>query len=118
MLVQAKYTVLEKDALPLDGYTREFEGRDHADIPLSFLWVDMPVGRGVRLHKHPYREIFIIQDGTATYTVGPATLEAHAGQVIVVEADTPHNFMNTGRVPLRQVDIHLARQFVTDWLEE
>jgi hypothetical protein len=27
------------------------------------LWVDMPPGGAVRLHKHPYREIFIVQQG-------------------------------------------------------
>jgi mannose-6-phosphate isomerase-like protein (cupin superfamily) len=78
----------------------------------------MPPGGRVRLHRHPYKEIFIIQEGAVTFTVGSATLQAHAGQIIVVPANLPHKFMNTGDRPLRQVDIHVSRQFVTEWLEE
>jgi hypothetical protein len=30
----------------------------------------------------------------------------------------PHKFMNTGDRQLKQIDIHINRQFITDWLEE
>lgn len=112
------YTIMNRDALPYDGSTYEFEGSHYQDTEVSFIWVDMPAGGAVRLHKHPYKEIFIIQEGAATYIVGPATLEAHAGQIIIVPADTPHKFTNTGGQQLRQVDIHVSRQFITDWLED
>ncbi len=117
MRTDAGYTVLNRDALPRDGHTYEFEGV-HQKTEVSFIWVEMPSGRGVRLHKHPYQEIFIIQDGTATFTVGSSSLQAHAGQVILVPAETPHKFVNTGSGQLRQVDIHVTREFITDWLEE
>lgn len=117
MLTDADYTVLSRDALPRDGYTHEFEG-SRQDTEVSFIWVDMPPGRGVRLHKHPYKEIFIIQEGSATFTVGSATLEAQAGQIIIVPAEAPHKFVSTGDWPLRQVDIHLNKEFVTYWLED
>jgi mannose-6-phosphate isomerase-like protein (cupin superfamily) len=118
MLADTHYTVLSRDALPRDGYTYEFEGAHYQDTPVSFIWVDMPPGRGVRLHKHPYQEIFVIQEGTAVFTVGSQSLEAHAGQIVMVPADTPHKFLNGGAGQLRQVDIHLSREFVTIWLEE
>ncbi len=118
MLTGTDYTVLSRDALPRDGYTYEFEGSRYDETQVSFIWVDMPPGHGVRLHKHPYKEIFVIQEGAATFTVGSASLEAHAGQVIIVPAETPHKFVNTGGGPLRQVDIHLCSEFVTVWLEE
>jgi quercetin dioxygenase-like cupin family protein len=76
------YTVVNKDELRNAGSTSEFEGYLHGDTEVSFILVDMQPGEGVRLHKHPYQEIFIIQEGTATYTVGTATLEARAGQII------------------------------------
>ena len=85
---------------------------------MSFILVDMQPGEGVRLHKHPYKEIFIIQEGTATYTVGTTTLEAQAGQIIIAPADTPHKFVNSGEGQLRQVDIHLSQRFITEWLED
>src|SRR5688500_17235045 len=70
------------------------------------------------LHKHPYEEIFIIQEGVATFTVGSATLDAQAGQVIIVPAEVPHKFMNLSDKQLKQIDIHVNRQFVTHWLED
>jgi mannose-6-phosphate isomerase-like protein (cupin superfamily) len=78
----------------------------------------MPPEGSVRLHKHPYKEIFIIQEGSATFTVGPTTLEAHAGQIIIVPADVPHKFRNSSDGQLRQIDIHVSRRFITLWLED
>ncbi len=119
MAVEQDAVVLDRGALPSDdGYTFEFEGGRFGGTEVSFIWVDMPPGEGVRLHEHPYKEIFILQEGSATYTVGSALLSAHAGQVIVAPANTPHKFVNTGDGPLRQVDIHLSREFITRWLEE
>ena len=117
MLTHTDYRVLSRDSLPRDGHTVEFEG-SLQDTDVSFIWVDMPPARGVRLHKHPYQEIFILQEGLASFTVGSASLEAHAGQIVIVPANTPHKFVNAGDGPLRQVDIHLSREFITVWLEE
>jgi quercetin dioxygenase-like cupin family protein len=90
------YTVVNKDELQNSGSTSEFEGYLHGDTDVSFILVDMQPGEGVRLHTHPYQEIFILQEGTATYLVGTTTLEARAGQIIIVEAYTPHKFVNSG----------------------
>src|SRR5262249_32879546 len=97
------YSILSKDDLPGDGNTYEFQGYLYGNTGLSFIWVDMPPGDGVRLHKHPYQEIFIIQEGSATYTVGSTQLEARAGQVIIVPGGVPHKFVNSGEGPLRQI---------------
>ena len=112
------YTVLNRDDLPRDGNTYEFEGLDYEDSAVSFIWVDMPPGGIVRLHKHPYKEIFIIQEGVSTFTVDTTTLEAVAGQIIIVPADVPHKFANNGDGQLKQIDIHVNREFITDWLED
>jgi mannose-6-phosphate isomerase-like protein (cupin superfamily) len=60
---------------------------------------------------------FVIQAGTATYTIGAATLEATAGQIAIVPAGVPHKFVNSGSGRLRQVDIHRSPRFITEWLE-
>jgi mannose-6-phosphate isomerase-like protein (cupin superfamily) len=114
------FTVLNRTELPRDGdsNTVEFEGYRFGEATLSFIWIDMQPGEGPRLHKHPYEEIFIIQEGRATYTVGSTTLDAQAGQVIVVPPDTPHKFVNSGEGPLRQIDIHASKRFITEWLED
>lgn len=111
------YTLFHRDDLPNDGNTYEFQGI-HQDTNVSFIWVDMPPGGAIRLHKHPYEEIFIIQEGTATFTVDSVTLEARAGQIIIVPAEVPHKFMNLSDKQLKQIDIHINKQFITDWLED
>ena len=78
--------------------------------------VDAPPGRGPSLHKHPYAKILIVQDGEGTFIVGDEQREAGPGEVLIVPPDTPHAFTNTGRAPLRQIDIHLSRSFQTEWL--
>jgi mannose-6-phosphate isomerase-like protein (cupin superfamily) len=112
------HTVLNRDELPRDEHTYEFVGAQYHDTEISFIWVDMRPGGKIRLHKHPYKEIFIIQEGIATFTVGSAILEAHAGQIIIVPAEVPHKFMNSSDRQLKQIDIHLNSQFITDWLEK
>jgi mannose-6-phosphate isomerase-like protein (cupin superfamily) len=106
-----------KDLVPY-GNTLEFEGYLYGDARVSFLLVDMPPGAGVRLHTHPYEEVFVVFRGWATFTVNASLLEIKAGQLVVVPAHAPHKFINTGETPLRQIDIHVSPQFITDWLEE
>ncbi len=118
MSARSAALVVDRESLPRACHTYEFEGRRFDESEVSFIWVDMPPGAGVRLHEHPYKEIFIIEQGSGTFTVGTASIEGRAGQVIVVPAHTPHKFMNTGNVQLRQVDIHVSREFITHWLEE
>ena len=112
------YLILNRDDLPRDANTFEFEGIQYHNSEVSFIWVEMAPGGAVRLHKHPYAEIFIIHEGVATFTVGSEPLQAHAGQIIIVPANTPHKFMNTGEQSLGQIDIHVSMQFVTEWLED
>ena len=112
------YTIVDRADLPFDGNTYEFIGSQHQNTEVSFIWVDMPPGGSVRYHKHPYQEIFIIQEGISTFTVDTTTLEAVAGQIIIVPADVPHKFANNGDGQLKQIDIHVNREFITDWLED
>ena len=112
------YTMLHRDAIREGVGNYEFQGYQHGDSSVSFIWIDLPPGDGPRLHKHPYEEIFIVQDGRARYTVGAETIEATTGHIIVVPPETPHKFVNIGEGPLRQVDIHASRRFITDWLED
>ena len=94
----------------------EVQGINH-NAAVSIIVVDAPPGTGPRLHKHPYQEIFVIQNGTATFTAGDETIKVEGGQVVVVPAGVPHRFVNSGTGRLRQVDIHASDRFVTAWLE-
>ena len=111
------HTILNRDDLIRDGDSYEYEGY-HASANVSILLIDVALGDGPRLHSHPYEEVFIVHEGTATYTVGTATLEVVAGQIVIVPAGTPHKFVNSGSGRLRQTDIHVNPKFITDWLED
>ena len=98
--------VINKDELPHGAIAHKFEGYRYGDVGVSFFLVDSPPGGGAVLHKHPYEEVFVTLEGEATFTVGDATIEVSAGQIVVVPAGVPHKFVNSGSGPLRQVDIH------------
>jgi len=117
MATDEKALVLNRDDLPFDGNTWSFEGKLYRNSDVSFIWVDMRPGEEVKLHKHPYGEIFIVLEGKARYRVGEETLEAQAGQIILAPPDVPHGFVNSGAGQLRQIDLHLSDHFVTEWLE-
>jgi quercetin dioxygenase-like cupin family protein len=73
---------------------------------------------GPGLHRHPYEETFIVEEGRATFTVDGETIEAHAGQIVVVPAGAAHGFVSSGDDVLRQVSIHPSDHMVQEWLEE
>lgn len=79
--------------------------------------VNVSPGGGPGLHRHPYEEVFLVQEGTATFTAGEEVIEVKGGQVVVVPAGVAHKFVNSGTERLRQVDIHASERFVTEWLE-
>ncbi len=98
--------VIRKDELPYSTIAHKFEGYRYGDVNVSFFLVDSPPGSGAVLHTHPYEEVFVTLEGEATFTVGDATIEVSAGQIVVAPAGVPHKFVNSGSGPLRQVDIH------------
>ena len=95
----------------------ELQGREYGGVNVSLIFVDAGPGEGPRLHRHAYEEIFIMLEGQARFTVGAHTVEARAGQIIIVRAGVPHKFVNVGEGRLRQIDIHPSATFITEWLE-
>jgi quercetin dioxygenase-like cupin family protein len=49
-----------------------FEGGDEAAI--SIFVTEFERGQGPALHLHPYPEVFVVQSGTAAFTVGDEEL--------------------------------------------
>ena len=106
--------IISREQLP--GHV--FQGGEHGGIPISFFWVQSSPGKGPRLHKHPYEEIFVILEGHATFTVGDSTLEVDDGHVVIGSAGVPHKFVNSGEGTLRQINIHPSAEVITEWLED
>ena len=108
-------TVVRIETLPDSGNSYRFDGAAH-DAPVSFFLLHTRPGEGPGLHHHPYAETFIVQEGQATFTVGDDTIEAHAGDIVVAPANTPHAFVNSGSDVLRSVNIHPVAEMQTVWL--
>ena len=108
--------VIKVDDLPMSVIAREFVGDDHGGVAITFLLVDAPPGSGPALHKHPYEEVIIVQEGRGTFVLDGVESEVQSGEVVIVPAEVPHRFVNSGDRPLRQIDIHLSSHFVTEWL--
>jgi mannose-6-phosphate isomerase-like protein (cupin superfamily) len=108
--------IIKQDQLPWSEIARELVGAEHG-LDITLLFVDADPGRGPALHRHPYAEVFIVQEGQATFTLDGEQVEAGPGDILVAHANQPHAFVNSGTGPLRQVDIHLSPTFSTEWLE-
>lgn len=109
--------IFDKADLAQGETTYEFQGSQH-DARVSFIVIGAPPGSGPKLHRHPYEEVFVVQEGTVTFTTGDEVIEASGGQIMVVPSGVPHKFVNSGAGRLRQIDIHPAGRFVTEWLED
>ena len=110
--------VVERGDLPHSATAHRFEGNLHGGANISFFLIDAPMGGGPDLHTHPYAEVFVIQEGEVTFTVGDETIEAKEGQILVVPAGVPHKYVNSGAGRARHIDIHASGRMATEWLEE
>jgi mannose-6-phosphate isomerase-like protein (cupin superfamily) len=104
------------DELPATATARELVGADHGGAGVCLIFVDAPPGHGPSLHRHPYEEIFVVQEGEATLTADGEERVVRAGEIAIVPAGVAHRFVNSGDGPLRQLDIHVSPRFDTEWL--
>jgi mannose-6-phosphate isomerase-like protein (cupin superfamily) len=107
---------LRLDQLPFVGMSHEFHGGAQG-APFSMYIVEAPPGRGPKLHIHPYVEVAIVQEGHARITVGDEERNVTAGDIVVIPANTPHRFVNSGEAMLRQIDVHASPHFIQTDLE-
>jgi mannose-6-phosphate isomerase-like protein (cupin superfamily) len=103
------FTDLEQ--LPFVGMSYEFVGETQG-APFSAYIVNAKPGQGPPLHKHPYVEVAFTIEGCATLTVGNEQREVKADGIVVIPANTPHRFVNSGNTLLRQIDVHASAKFV------
>ncbi|HKH57174.1 MAG TPA: cupin domain-containing protein [Rubrobacter sp.] len=109
--------IIHKDELPHSETAHRFEGHLYGGPEVSFFLIDSDRGGGPDLHTHPYAEVFVIQEGEVTFTAGEETIEAKAGQIVVVPAGMPHKYTNSGAGMVRHIDIHASGSMETEWLE-
>ena len=102
---------LSLEQLPFVGMSYDFIGVDHG-APFSAYIVNAQPGQGPPLHIHPYVEVAFTIEGTAMITVGEEKREVNAGGIVVIPANTPHRFVNSGASILRQIDVHASPRFI------
>jgi len=84
--------------------------------PVSVFLIDNEPGQGPALHVHPYTEMWIVRSGQARFTVGEETLDPNPGDIVVVNAETPHCFKNVGTTRLELTCIHASPQVIQSWV--
>ena len=108
-------TVIPTDELRFSPTAALFEGGDQIGVSIFVTAYDEP-GKGVGLHVHPYPEAFVVEAGTAIFTVGDDELTVSADHVVVVPAETPHGFRSAGEETLRVVSVHPSPTVEQTWL--
>jgi mannose-6-phosphate isomerase-like protein (cupin superfamily) len=104
------------DELEPTEHSHEFVGAEHGDVPFCVILVHSQPGVGPKLHRHPYPEVFIVESGRATFTIGDESVVVEGGNVVVSPPGEAHGFVNTGDGELRLTAIHGASRFTTEWL--
>jgi mannose-6-phosphate isomerase-like protein (cupin superfamily) len=107
--------VIKAGELPGGENSSTFDGHEHGAQVSFFLNHNRP-GTGPKLHRHTYEETFIVEEGDVLFTVGESTIEAGAGDIVIVPAGAPHKFVSRG-ASHRQVSIHPVARMETEWLE-
>lgn len=96
---------------------RIFEGYKFGDVNISMFITDATPGSGPELHFHPYEEVFVIIEGTATFTIANQTVVANSGDILLAPANTPHKFVNSGEGQLSTINIHPNERIIQEAVE-
>ncbi len=85
---------------------------------MSFFWGVYSSGQGPKLHKHPYEEVHIVEEGRAFFTLYDREMLIDKDHVVIVPRDAPHKFVvNTSEdEPLRMISIHCSGKLITEYL--
>ncbi len=109
--------LIELESLQLSPTAACYEGADYGGT-VSFFVTDHPLGEGPDLHRHPYEETFVVRTGRARFTAGDQTIEAEAGQIVVVPPNTWHGFKGASEENLQMVCIHPNERVVQEEKED
>jgi len=74
-------------------------------------------GHGPRLHRHPYDETWVVEEGNLTFTTDGSQQRVQAGDIVIVGPGVAHKFVNDGPGRSNMVCIHASPTMITEWLE-
>ena len=94
------------------GDLRVLSGSEHG-LRTSVMRSQVAPGSGPRPHRHPHAEVFVVDDGHGRFDVDGVSIDAEAGDMIIIPTDAVHKFTNTGTSMLRLTAIHENERAVT-----
>lgn len=107
-------TIIPLEELRSSPTAALFEGGD--EIAASIFVTQFEAGQGPGLHVHPYAEVFVVETGTAGFTVGDEEITVAEGHIVVVPPETPHGFKAVGDETLRVLSVHPRGKIEQAWL--
>jgi mannose-6-phosphate isomerase-like protein (cupin superfamily) len=96
--------------------TGNLKGADRG-ATISLILDESDPGHGPRLHRHPYDETWIVQEGNLTFQLGEERFQAGPGDIVIAPPEVPHKFTNDGPERSKLVCIHASPTMITEWLE-
>jgi quercetin dioxygenase-like cupin family protein len=106
--------------MPLINVSRledgSLKGADHG-ATISLILDHSEPGQGPRLHRHPYDETWVVQEGNVTFQLGEERIKTGPGDIVIAPPGVPHKFTNDGPGRSNLVCIHANPTMVTEWLE-
>ena len=97
-----------------NGESATFHGFEYG-ANVSFFVVNFSQGKGPGKHRHPYEETFIILDGQIEAIVDGKTQIIGNDTIIIIPADTWHEFKNRSEKTAHMVNIHPVPKMITEW---
>jgi len=94
----------------------DLQGVDYGASISLILDASQP-GGGPRLHRHPYDETWVVQEGHLTFQLGEERFNVGAGDIVIAPPGVPHKFTNYGPGRSKLVCIHASPTFIGEWLE-
>jgi mannose-6-phosphate isomerase-like protein (cupin superfamily) len=91
-------------------------GADHG-VSISVILDRSEPGHGPRLHRHPYDETWVVEQGDITFQLGDERLKAGPRDIVIAPPGVPHKFTNDGPGRCSLVCIHASPTTITEWLE-
>src|SRR3954454_671636 len=108
--------IIRLDELPPSTIAREFVGADHGGVGICAIFVEAPPGAVASLHRHPYPEIVITQEGTATFLLGEGDepRAVGAGEMVLDDPGQWRRYVIPGAADVRHLHIRVSASYNTE----
>jgi quercetin dioxygenase-like cupin family protein len=102
---------------PISSGASRFEGGNYGSSISCFV-VKSATGEGADKHRHPYEETFVLLEGDIEAIVDGKMQMIQAGNIVVVPANTWHEFKNRSEHPALMVNIHPVPKILLEYWEQ